>query len=436
MNSRKVRCSCVAVCLSVLLGFSWSGPAVAGDAADLRLAAGTPLSGPIPSPQTKPLVDRVEANPTQPPATSVTPKAAGSTLVPTKSRLIKVDGLTRQQFDQLKIQNSDVIEYKGKQYEVGMLRSQMQKAEATALATMNQNAPKAQAKFDAYRSNFDKVQLSNLAAANAQVAAKAKILMQQRVQASTGQTTAPSKPIPVIDDTSVETRPDGDVLIVGSGFGNPIGMNAPGKVKLSLVKPTNLGAMYSPPIWGFYTVIKWWSDTAIVCTIPADIKGFMDQQGSLIVEAGGTHSNSWPVKFIATREVIRMKGFRGGELVYCDDTSTPNNKCKVGEEKEAWTFLGSHSSEDFFQFSCKGGDVWKASLANGWTFEDVTITEPWDSRGGRTLVVSGFKKSSSSLTLVVEWSFFLYWEGLNLYRGLAFYPMELRIVGPKGIPYY
>ena len=29
MNSRKVRCSCVAVCLSVLLGFSWTAPAVA-----------------------------------------------------------------------------------------------------------------------------------------------------------------------------------------------------------------------------------------------------------------------------------------------------------------------------------------------------------------------------------------------------------------------
>jgi len=42
MNSRKVRYSCFLVCLSVLLGSSWTAPAAAGDAADLRLAAGPP----------------------------------------------------------------------------------------------------------------------------------------------------------------------------------------------------------------------------------------------------------------------------------------------------------------------------------------------------------------------------------------------------------
>jgi len=45
MNSRKARYSCFLVCLSVLLGFSWTAPAVAGDAADLRLAAESILGG-------------------------------------------------------------------------------------------------------------------------------------------------------------------------------------------------------------------------------------------------------------------------------------------------------------------------------------------------------------------------------------------------------
>ena len=61
MNSRKVRYSCFLVCLSVLLGFSWSAPAVADEPIDRRFAAG-PISGggvgatkPAPSVPAKPL---------------------------------------------------------------------------------------------------------------------------------------------------------------------------------------------------------------------------------------------------------------------------------------------------------------------------------------------------------------------------------------------
>ena len=45
MNPRKARYSWVVLCLSVLLGFSWTAPAAAGDAADLRLAAGPNWGG-------------------------------------------------------------------------------------------------------------------------------------------------------------------------------------------------------------------------------------------------------------------------------------------------------------------------------------------------------------------------------------------------------
>ena len=68
MNPRKVRCSCVVICLSVLLGSSWYTPAVAGDAA-VRLAAGpnwggagNPTPVPVPSAKTKPGVMAVKAS--------------------------------------------------------------------------------------------------------------------------------------------------------------------------------------------------------------------------------------------------------------------------------------------------------------------------------------------------------------------------------------
>ena len=66
MNPRKVLYSCLVVCFSVLLGSSWSAPAVAGDAADLRFAAGpnwggagTPTLVPFQDAKAKPTVKPV-----------------------------------------------------------------------------------------------------------------------------------------------------------------------------------------------------------------------------------------------------------------------------------------------------------------------------------------------------------------------------------------
>jgi hypothetical protein len=87
MNSRKVRHSCFLVCLSVLLGFSWSAPVVAGDAVGLRLAAGPPNWGggvgptnPAPSVPVKPLP---AGSPLAAPKTSQPPIAVAQTIEPT-----------------------------------------------------------------------------------------------------------------------------------------------------------------------------------------------------------------------------------------------------------------------------------------------------------------------------------------------------------------
>lgn len=444
MNLRMVRYSCFLVCLLVLLGFSWTAPAAAGDAAGLRLAAGpisggagTPLPGPIPSPQTPQLVGGTT---TQPPATSVTPKAAGSTLVPAKARLIKVEGLTRQQADQLQIQNSDVIEYKGKQYNVGILRSQMQKAEAAALPARKQKATEAKARFEAYRTNFTKVQLSNLAAANAKTDAMAKQLL-QRMQAS-GKAPPPSKPKPVIEGTTKEATQGARVLIVGSGFGNPSGVNAPGVVILHIGNRE----FSSYPV-----TIEWWSDTAIYVTIPAGITGVPDQPGTLVVNVGGMQSNLWPVQFIAARDVVLMVGPQGVQVVRCSD-SAPDNWCdnysalvRSATGYGAWntTFAGRHMGA-WYKWVEKGSDVYSASLINGWTFDSAITwylgptlpTGEWGPGGSGAAILNGFQKSSSSLNLVVDWNFDVIWfEGVP-YPGDHLYTVDLYIVGPRGVPHY
>ncbi|TFH29688.1 MAG: hypothetical protein E4G97_06860, partial [Deltaproteobacteria bacterium] len=63
MNPRKVRYSWFVVCLSVFLGFSWTAPAAAGDAADLRLAAGSTLGGVVVSPPPVPQGSLLPGNP-------------------------------------------------------------------------------------------------------------------------------------------------------------------------------------------------------------------------------------------------------------------------------------------------------------------------------------------------------------------------------------
>ena len=85
MNSHKVRYSCFVVCLSVLLGSSWTAPAVAGSVADLRLAAG-PISGggvgstkPATSVPVKPLP---AGSPLAAPKTSQPPQVAAQTIEP------------------------------------------------------------------------------------------------------------------------------------------------------------------------------------------------------------------------------------------------------------------------------------------------------------------------------------------------------------------
>lgn len=80
MNSRKVRYSCFLVCLSVLLGSSWSAPAVAGSAADLQLAAG-PIS---PTRTLQPPAAPLSAAPTsQTPSVQPKPVDVGNRAVPT-----------------------------------------------------------------------------------------------------------------------------------------------------------------------------------------------------------------------------------------------------------------------------------------------------------------------------------------------------------------
>ena len=80
MNSYKVRSSCFLVCLSVLLGSSWTAPAAAGDAADLRLAAG-PIS---PTRALQPPAAPLSAAPTsQTPSVQPMPVDVGNRAVPT-----------------------------------------------------------------------------------------------------------------------------------------------------------------------------------------------------------------------------------------------------------------------------------------------------------------------------------------------------------------
>ena len=396
MNLRKLRYSCFLVCLSFLLGSAWASP-----------------------------------------ATPVTPKTDGSALVPAKARLIKVEGLTRQQADRLQIQNSDVIEYKGKQYNVGILRSQMQKANAAALPARKQKATEAKARFEAYRTNFTKVQLSNLAAANAKTDAMAKQLL-QRMQAS-GKALPASKPNPVIEGTTKEATQGGRVLIVGSGFGNPSGVNAPGVVNLNV---GNLSYPVTP---------EWWSDTAIYVTIPAGITGIPDQPGTLVVNVGGTQSNLWPVKFVAARDVVLMVGPQGVQVVLCSD-SAPDNWCdnysalvRSAAGYGVWntTFAGRHTGA-WYKWVEKGSDVYSASLKNGWTFDSAITwylgpTLPsgeWGRGGSGAAILNGFQKSSASLNIVVDWNFDVIWfEGVP-YPGDHLYTVDLYIVGPRGVPHY
>jgi hypothetical protein len=445
MNSRKVRYSCLLVCLTALLGSSWPAPAVAGDVVDLRLAAGPILGGAgepaLPlrsqSPQVKPLVGVVEVNPLQPPAMSVLPKTAGSGLVPAKGRLIKVEGLTRQQIDLLQIQNSDVVEYKGKQYEVGTLRTQVQKVEAAALATMKQKATEAQGKFDAYRADFAKGQLSNLAAANAKVNTLARKLL-GKTQASGGKAPPPSRPT-ITEISAADLTPGGRVLIVGSGFGGSTGTVPPGSVTLNIVKVTGSktqpGGVSSPV--SYPVAIESWKDTAIIGTIPADIAGSPDVSGTLVVDAGGTRSNLWPVKFIAAREVLLMNcaSQLTDYLVYCGSSgSTPGyHVCYCRNYTQpASTFWGGHIGW-IDSYAAKGNDVYKvSSLANGWTF--VTATTGWTGSGSATL--NGFKPSSSSQNLVVEWNYDVSWVGPIPVPGMVDYAVYLYMAGPKGVPYF
>ena len=169
-----------------------------------------------------------------------------------------------------------------------------------------------------------------------------------------------------------------------------------------------------------------WHDNVVGARVPA-MSGVVDYAASLVlVTASGARSTLWPVKFLATRNLLWLPDT--AVQATCSQAAWRNRCNSVGDPPlglgfhvdRAATFSASHQSGvDFAQ----GTDAISATLANGWVLHNHDL---WGTRDRVSL--SGFAEGSPSATVR------LFWTAGNFFD-IVRYGVNLTIIGPKGVPY-
>jgi hypothetical protein len=226
---------------------------------------------------------------------------------------------------------------------------------------------------------------------------------------------------------------DGWVFIKGSGFGNKEG-------ELFLVWEAPPGAIF-PPAEKLSIPSErnkdFWTPTKVFGHIPP-IVGKKDQRAWLLIKTkAGKNSNIFEVNFTAEKKLKQLPS--SDVVVICSfeadydacnsqflEDDVPSFFCSapfVSAGQDGDTIVGYH-------WTCVGDslgtDSYKASLKNGWLFENAAFT---NLSGGNSAAaaVTGFQSGTTSMNVKVSWS--------NENVPYVLYRMNISIEGPIGVPH-
>ena len=227
--------------------------------------------------------------------------------------------------------------------------------------------------------------------------------------------------------------PGGNIVVVGSGFGNsPGGLHMVGYGPLI---PFKLPDNNVPGILS-------WKDTLIVATIPTAITGVVDQPVALyVLTANNAKSNySLSVPFTAAREVRMIPfGDPAVSIVACGTDSNLDecNNWRDPDDSELGTpgFLGSGHTVFGNHMNCwgcfgddTGQDTYQVNVANGWLLDQMYFTAlPSDPGEASAELVTSLPPGANTWQPSVSW--------MVTSGDFVHYSVDVYIVGPKGVPY-
>ncbi|HEY3122466.1 MAG TPA: hypothetical protein VGK70_00215 [Thermoanaerobaculia bacterium] len=218
------------------------------------------------------------------------------------------------------------------------------------------------------------------------------------------------------------------LTIKGCGFGcakgTPCsGVEGPGEVRLHGNFPG--GSVHLP-----LSPYQWWAvwyDGRIDVNMPPGLNSLVDHTVQLqVIRKDGKQSNLWPLKFKAAMEtrLLKLSDFQ----VSCSNAATSNTcgpgKTAEGEPDPAKTATVYH--EDIVLSA--GKDTFSLpSLKNGWHFQNYTFED--SSTPSTSVTPPEFTPSANTVSANLNYFWTIYFNGKIRYN-LAFW-----IVGPEGFDY-
>lgn len=224
---------------------------------------------------------------------------------------------------------------------------------------------------------------------------------------------------------STQLKPGATVTVDGSNFGSEQGFLC---MRWSQVLVQNLFTQNGQLCLGIVS----WSDTRVTARVSPDITGVADQPATLRLSQGGANgvtSSPLSVGFVAARETVRLTDQPANLSISCSQEAGSINDCSATQATHINHWYNSGSD---------GTDTYALTLANGWTFDSVTMTQEdvcladicvggnW--RGGASLASDPPAKGAVSGTVAVHWT-------ADAAAGRVRYDLTINLNGPKGVPF-
>jgi len=203
-------------------------------------------------------------------------------------------------------------------------------------------------------------------------------------------------------------QPGGGVIVGGNNF-----LAQPGEFRLySAGFPggfVNLGALQ-------------WGDQFAAGIIP-NIVGVQDDPNAslLIVASNGRHSNHWPVRFTARKDVVKVE-FDSSAITTVKFSDAANFANVVTDTRStlAGTHVTAYQSED-------DTDIYQFQLKNGWVYDHYEWRVQ-DGINGGPFGQSPDPVDASSFTVTIHWF-------ADFFGGSADYALDIYVTGPSGVSF-
>jgi hypothetical protein len=203
-------------------------------------------------------------------------------------------------------------------------------------------------------------------------------------------------------------RPGGTVFVTGSNFGA-----RSGKLWVQLQDYTGRWQTIQLPIVA-------WSNTFAAGTLPDNLTGQRDQEGTILVEnSAQLPSRPFQAPFAATRDlaVVPRSHIR---VTKCDGNG--NDKC--GGDPGYVPITANHSASGWDPTSGSGSDVYTVAVGGGWVFDHYV----WGDEHGINGAPGGFAPGQAGGVVTINWFY-------DAGGQSAWYNLDLVITGPIGVPF-